>query len=118
MTQNVGGLIGSALLGSYQTIAARSHLQTLEHRIQLGDAQVIERIQSSAHALSGVITDPGILSRQGGAALGAVLAREANILAFNDVFSLVWQLSLCTALVVAFLMWSSKVWPARRSEPA
>jgi hypothetical protein len=118
MTQNVGGLIGSALLGSYQTIAARSHLQTLEHRIQLGDAQVIERRQSSAHALSGVITDPGILSRQGGAALGAVLAREANILAFNDVFSLVWQLSLCTALVVAFLMWSSKVWPARRSEPA
>lgn len=116
MTQNVGGLLGSAILGSYQTIAARSHLQALEQRIQVGDVQVIDRIQGSTRALAGVIADPGLRSLQGGASLGTVLAREANILAFNDVFSLVWQLSLCTALIVVFLMWLSKVWPTRRSE--
>jgi hypothetical protein len=118
MTQNVGGLIGSALLGSVQTIAARAHLQELAERAPVGDAQVANRLQESARSLAGTVADPGQRAQQGGAALARSFAREANILAYNDVFRLVWQLALGTALLVILLMLVSLVRPARRSELA
>jgi len=118
MTQNVGGLIGSALLGSYQTISARAHLQELAERLPIGDAQVANRLQGSTRSLAATIGDPSLRAQQGGAALAGSLAREANILAYNDVFRLVWQLALGTALLVFILMLASSIRPARRSELA
>jgi hypothetical protein len=118
MTQNVGGLIGSALLGSYQTVAARSHLQELAERAPVGDAQVANRLEGSTRSLAGAIVDPGLRAQQGGAALARSLAQEANILAYNDVFRFVWRLALGTALLVAFLMLVSYMRPIRRSEVA
>jgi hypothetical protein len=118
MTQNVGGLIGSALLGSYQTIAARAHFQTLAERMPIGDPQVANRVQGSTRSLAGSLVDPGLRAQQGGAALAGSLSREANILAYNDVFRFVWRLALGTALFVAYLMLVSFIRPARRSEPA
>jgi hypothetical protein len=118
MTQNVGGLIGSALLGSYQTIAARSHLQELAERAAVGNAQVADRLQESTRSLAGTIVDLALRAQQGGAALAGSLAREANVLAYNDVFRFVWQLALGNALLVAFLMLVATIRPARRSEAA
>jgi hypothetical protein len=112
MTQNVGGLIGSALLGSYQTISARSHQQELAERVPAGDALAADRIQGSTQALAGTISDPALRAQQGGAALAGSLAREANVLAFNDVFRFVWRLALGNALLVAFLMLLSALWPS------
>ena len=118
MTQNVGGLIGSALLGSYQTIAARSHLQELAERAPVGDAQTASRILASTRSLAGTIVDPGLRAQQGGAALAASLAREANVMAYNDVARLVWKLALGNALLVAFLVLVSTFWPVRERELA
>jgi len=118
MTQNVGGLVGSALLGSYQTISARAHLQELAAQAPVGNAQVANRLQGSTRSLAGTISDPNLRAQQAGAALAGSLAREANILAYNDVFRLVWQLALGTALLVAFLMLIATIRPARRSELA
>jgi hypothetical protein len=115
MTQNVGGLIGSAILGSYQTVATRQHYQELASRINAGDAQVEARLQGSTRALAGVVTDPVLRAQQGGASLVASLTREANILAFNDVFRVVWQLALGTAVLVAGLTAFSALRPTGRS---
>lgn len=104
VTQNVGGLIGSAFLGSYQTVSARSHYQELAGKLAAGDVRIADRIQGSSRSLSGVVGDPALRSQQGGALLSAVLFREAGILAFNDVFRLICQLALGTALFVAFLV--------------
>ncbi|MDB5856829.1 MAG: transporter [Ramlibacter sp.] len=118
MTQNVGGLIGSALLGSYQTVATRSHFRELADRMAVGDEQVGARIQGAARSLSGLLVDPGLRAQQGAASVGAAALREANVLAFNDVSRLVWRLALATALLVAVFSLISMFRPARRMEPA
>ena len=117
MTQNIGGLIGSALLGSYQTVATRAHFQELAERMPAGDIQVANRVAGSARALAGTVADPGLRAQQGGAALAASMTREASVLAFNDVFRLVWRLALATALLVVVLMLIAAARPPRRTEP-
>ena len=117
MTQNIGGLVGTALLGSYQTVATRAHFQELAERMPAGDIQVANRVAGSTRALAGTIVDPGLRAQQGGAALAASMTREASVLAFNDVFRLVWRLALATALLVVVLMLISAVRPLRRIEP-
>lgn len=84
-TQNIGGLAGSALLGSYQVMAARAHALSLSERVILSDPQAAARLQGGAANLS------------------AALSREANILAFNDVFRAVAFLALLTAAYVAYI---------------
>ena len=54
--------------------------------------------------MAGVLADPVARTAQGGRALAQALTREANILAFNDVFRLVAALSLLTALYVAYIL--------------
>ena len=97
-TQNVGGLAGSALLGSYQTVATRSHLSALAENLVAADPQVVARLQTGTQLLAGAVTDPGRQVAQGGALLAQAAAREATILAFNDVFRFVALLAVATAL--------------------
>ena len=97
-TQNVGGLAGSALLGTYQVIREKAHSHALVDHLTLADPQVAGRVQAGAGAVSGVIVDPGLRSAEGAALLGQSATREANILAFDDVFQLVAVLALLTAL--------------------
>ncbi|MCK9687130.1 MFS transporter [Scleromatobacter humisilvae] len=117
MTQNIGGLVGSALLGSYQTIATRAHFQELAERMPAGDVQVANRVAGSTRALACTVADPALRAQQGGAALVASMTREATVLAFNDVFRLVWRLALATALLVVVLLLLAAVRPIRRTEP-
>jgi len=103
-TQNLGGLAGSALLGSYQTIAARAHAAALAEHLTGFDPQVAARIQGGAAALNGVIIDPLLQGAQGGALLVQAMTREANILAFNDTFRFVAGVALLAAGYVAYII--------------
>ena len=47
-TQNVGGLGGSALLGSYQFIEARAHAASLADHVLGSDPSVVARISGGA----------------------------------------------------------------------
>jgi MFS family permease len=94
-TQNLGGIAGSALLGSYQVIATRAHLSALTEHLTAADPQVVARIQA-----------------QGSAALAQSAAREAAVLAFNDVFRFVALLAVATALFVLFFVLRD-LWRAR-----
>lgn len=118
MTQNIGGLIGSAVLGSYQTVATRAHFLELSERMPEGDPQIANRIAGSTRSLAPTVGDPAVRARQGGASLVASLAREASVLAFNDVFRLIWVFSLATGALVVFLKLLSVVWPALPIESA
>jgi MFS family permease len=86
ITQNIGGLAGSALLGSVQVIASKAHLQALASHLPAGDPQVAARLQAGAGGLS------------------QALARESGIAAYNDVFALVAALALLTAAYIAYLI--------------
>lgn len=77
-TQNIGGLAGAALLGTYQAAAARDHAVALSERVLPADPLVADRL------------------RAGGGLLTQAMLREANVLAFNDVFRFVMGLALMT----------------------
>ena len=103
-TQNVGGLAGSALLGSYQIVAARAHAGALSEHLIAGDPQVVARLQAGAAALAGAITDPAQRVAQGAKLLSQAVSREATILAYNDVFRFVALLGFATALYLFYLI--------------
>jgi hypothetical protein len=112
-TQNVGALVGSALLGSYEFSQARRHAASLAEHVSLADPQVAQRLQSGAGVVAGALPDPTLRSAEGAALLGQRLNAEANILAFNDVFRLVATLALLTAVfLICRITWAS--WRERR----
>ncbi|QJU60334.1 MFS transporter [Sphingomonas sp. AP4-R1] len=100
-TQNLGGLAGSALLGSLQYDRVRYYTAMLSQYLDAGNPIVVQRLQAGAAAVSGVIVDPAQRTAQGGALLSQALAREANLLAFADVFRAVALIALANAVYLA-----------------
>lgn len=100
ITQNIGGLAGSALLGTFQIVRAKVHAAALADAMMVGDPTVTDRIAAGAAALRGTVTDPAQLSAQGAGLLGQSLSREAAVLGFNDAFVLVMIVALLAALVM------------------
>jgi hypothetical protein len=100
VTQNIGGLAGSALLGTVQTASAHAHAAALSEHLTGADPQVIARLQGGGAALAGAIGDPAARSAVGAGLLGQALNREAAVLAFNDTFTLVVGMALATALFI------------------
>jgi hypothetical protein len=104
VTQNVGGLAGSALLGSYQFIQARSHAVALSRDLVASNPLVVERLQSGADAVAGTVGDSTLRAAEGAAILGQQMTVQVNVLAFNDVFRLLAIMSLLTAAYVFYLI--------------
>ena len=97
LSQNLGGLIGSAGLGTFQVVREKFHSSLLvEHLSQL-DPMVASRVQAGAAAYGRLIPDPAARSARGLATLSATATREANVLAYNDVFLLICAIALFTA---------------------
>nr|WP_238995790.1 MFS transporter [Sphingomonas solaris] len=114
---NLGGLGGSALLGSYQVIREKAHSNSLVQDISLTDPATVLRVQAGAGAYGRVLGDPALRSAEGGALLSAQVTREANILAYDDVFRLIAILAGLTTLYLAML--NLRRWlRARRLSPA
>lgn len=96
ITQNLGGLLGSALVGSFQVLREKFHSSQLVEHLTLLDPQVAARVQAGGAALGNALADSSARNAQGVAALGAAATREANILAYNDVFLLIAAVALLT----------------------
>ncbi len=106
MTQNLGGLLGSALVGTVQVLREKYHSSQLVEHLTLIDPLVASRVQGSGAALAGTLADPALRSAQGVASLGAAATREANILAYNDVFLLISIVAVATlAWLLAHYLW-------------
>jgi hypothetical protein len=101
MTQNLGGLIGSAILGTYQIERAKVHAAELANRMSKTDTQVLNRLQSNSQSLSNVIVDQNSRYEQAVGQLGKSLNQEANILSYNDVFFSVMLIALSIALFIS-----------------
>jgi hypothetical protein len=116
VTQNIGGLAGSALLGTVQTASAHAHAAALSEHLSAADPQVVARLQGGTAALAGAIGDPATRSAAGAALLGQALNGEATVLAFNDTFGLVVVIALAGALFIGVTLLRRR-WRTR-SEPA
>jgi MFS family permease len=97
LSQNLGGLLGSAALGTLQTVREKFHSSVLAEHLTLLDPQVASRVQAGAAAFNGLLADPAARNVQGVSALSAAASREANVLAYNDVFLLIGVIALVTA---------------------
>ena len=100
ITQTMGGLAGTALLGSFQTIREKHHSFEIVQSLSLTNPQVAQRVQQLGGVYGGVLGDPSLRQAQGAGLLGQQVTREANILAYNDVFMVIAALS---GLVVLWL---------------
>ena len=89
ITQTMGSLIGTALVGTFQVAREKYHSSILVDNLTALNPLVAARLQSG-----------------GLGNLGAVATREANILAYNDVFLMITLVALLTlAWMLARYLW-------------
>lgn len=98
MSQSLGGLVGTALLGTFQTLREKFHSHELVQNIVMIDPLVAARIRAGGGALGHVIGDPALRTAEGAALLAQQTAREAHILAYNDLFMLIGVLAILGVL--------------------
>ncbi|APC18949.1 MFS transporter [Pseudomonas frederiksbergensis] len=96
--QNLGGLIGAALLGTFQIAREKFHSSHIVERLTLTDPQVLSRVQGSSASYASSIADPSARMTQGIRSLAAAATREANVMAYNDVFMLIAVIAMLTML--------------------
>lgn len=99
ITQNLGGLFGSAMLGTFQVIREHAHNNAIVAQLASGDPLVAQRLQQNAAAYGRVLIDPSLRQAEGAAILTQTVSREANILAYNDTFLLI------AAIAAGTIMW-------------
>ncbi|MBW8755435.1 MAG: MFS transporter [Sphingomonadales bacterium] len=114
LSQSVGGLIGNALLGTFQTVREKFHSHELVQSIVMTDPLVAARFRGTAGTLAGTIGDTALRGAAGAGRIAQQVTREANILAYNDVFLLVGILAILTIFWGLLIRWS--IW--RRGEPS
>lgn len=102
ITQNLGGLFGSAMLGTFQVIRERAHSNAIVSQLMNGDPLVAQRLQQNASAYGRVLIDPSLRQAEGAAILSQTVTREANILAYNDTFLLIAVIAVGTVVWVFF----------------
>ena len=114
LSQSIGGLAGSTLLGTFQTVREKYHSHELVQDIVATDPLVAARLGAGSRAVAGTIGDPVLRHAEGAALLSRQVTREANILAYNDVFLLVGVLAIL--MTIWGFMISRSV--RRRNEPS
>jgi MFS family permease len=113
LTQNLGSLVGSSLLGTFQVWREKFHSSLLADGLTALDPLVAARIQQSGAAYGRILADPAARTRAGLSALSAAQTREANILAYNDVFLLIAIIAVLSALwIFGRALWLTYLAPA------
>ena len=100
MSQNLGGLIGSAILGTFQVWREKYHSSLLGDQLSLLDPNVTERLSQYGALFNSQLADPVLQSAQSTSQLQVVATLQANVLAYNDTYLLTAALALIT------LMWA------------
>jgi MFS family permease len=119
IANNLGGLIGSALLGTYQIVREKFHSSILTDTLVLSDPLVAARIQSGAASYASTVADAGLRNGLGVRALASATTREANVLAYNDVFLLMAVIAVLTMLwITARSLWLRSTTQAAAAVPA
>ncbi len=107
-TQSLGGLMGSAFLGSFVILREKFHSSQIVEHISLTNPLVVERVHQLSAAYGKVLTDGQLLNAEGLSLLSQQATREAYVLAYNDAFLLIAALA---SLALAFiLLHSGFVW--------
>jgi hypothetical protein len=85
-TQNIGGLIGSAVFSTFIAIREKYHSAHLVEQLVMSNPVVAQRVQALSGTYSKVLVDQGLTKAEGLALLGQQVTREATVMAYNDAF--------------------------------
>ncbi|MCZ4058751.1 MFS transporter [Pantoea sp. LMR881] len=99
MSQNLGGLIGSAILGTFQVWREKYHSSLLADKLSLLDPNVTERLSQYNALYNSLVGDTVLRGAQSTSQLQVVSTLQSNVLAYNDTYLLTAALALMT------LMW-------------
>jgi MFS family permease len=99
--QSLGGLVGAAVLGTFQVVREKFHSSHLVENLSQFDPRVAARVDSGGSAVGSLIADPGLRHLQGLRSLATAATREANILAYNDVFMLIAVIAVLTMIWIS-----------------
>lgn len=99
-TQSLGGLLGSAIFGTFVTVREQFHSNVIAQGITLLDPLVAQRVQAYGGAYARVLTDPAQRDAKGLALLGQSASQQANVLAYNDLFLLIFAATLAAIAVL------------------
>ncbi|WP_260597747.1 MFS transporter [Sphingomonas endolithica] len=113
LVNGIGGLAGSALLGTYQSYAEKAHSAAIVQNIDPTDPIVQARITAGGAGVARVMGDATLRTAEGGALLSQTATREANVLAYDDTFRLIGILATLTTLYLGFLL-ARRGWRERR----
>ncbi|WP_313646449.1 MFS transporter [Pseudomonas sp.] len=114
---NLGGLAGAALLGTFQTWREKFHSSHLMDHLSLVEPLVQARVQGGGAGYAGVIADPALRHEAGLRALASAATREANVMAYNDVFMLIGSIAVLTMIWITIR--GSWLWySARQAAPS
>lgn len=102
MSQNIGGLLGSAILGTFQTWREKFHSSVIADQLTTLNPLVNERLQLYSQMYQNLIGDSALLGTQAVTQLQAASALEANILAWNDTYLLTAAVS---GVALLWLLW-------------
>ena len=100
MSQNIGGLLGSAILGTFQTWREKFHSSQLADQITTLNPLINDRLQQYLQQYQSQIGDSALLNVQANTLLQTASTFEANILAYNDTYLLTAAISAATLLWV------------------
>ncbi|WP_268800480.1 MFS transporter [Pseudomonas huanghezhanensis] len=113
ITQSVGGLIGSSLLGTFQVVREKFHSSHIVEHLSLLNPLMQSRLQSASGAYTSALTDLAAQNSQGIRSLAAIATREANVLAYNDVFMLIAVIAVLTMIWIS----TRAIWLWMTTEP-
>ncbi|NKG31741.1 MFS transporter [Erwinia rhapontici] len=102
MSQNLGGLMGSALLGTFQTWREKYHSSLLGDQLSLLDPNVTDRLAQYNNLFASLVGDSTLQSAQGTAQLQTVATLQANVLAYNDVYMLT---AIMAGITLLWVLW-------------
>lgn len=99
--QNIGGLMGSALVGTIQTLREKFHSNQLSAHIDMGDPEVVLRLQQLGGAYAHTVGDAAQRQALALKLLQQQISQQAQVLAYNDVFLLIAAAAAVGAVWVA-----------------
>jgi MFS family permease len=102
ISQNLGGLLGSAILGTFQTWREKYYSSVLADQLTTLNPLVNERLQAYSQMYQSQISDSALLSTQAVNQLQTVSTLEANILAYNDTYLLTAGIAAAT---LVWILW-------------
>lgn len=100
LTRNLGGAIGLAIINSLINSKTKIYTQAMGENMSLTSPQVIERLDLGAQMLFGKVDNPELAAF---ALLNNLVAREAFVIAINNIYVIISLLFFSSLLLLPFM---------------